>query len=87
MIDVSEGTDIDKTNASKECDVLHYWYFLNNVFRFEPQLSNGCDDLIQKAMTFIDVATVSVKGSDYRIQFWHMGKDGAISMINNHDLN
>ena len=38
-------------------------------------------------MTFIDVATVSVKGSDYRIQFWHMGKDGAISMINNHDLN
>ena len=38
-------------------------------------------------MTFIDVATVSVKGSDYRIQFWHMGKDDAISMINNHDLN
>ena len=36
MIDVSEGTDIDKTNASKECDVLHYWYFLNNVFMFEP---------------------------------------------------
>ena len=26
-IDVSEGIDINKTNASKECDICHYWYF------------------------------------------------------------
>ena len=25
-IDVSEGIDI-KANASKECDICHYWYF------------------------------------------------------------
>ena len=25
---VSEGIDINKTNASKECDIFHYWYFL-----------------------------------------------------------
>ena len=23
-IDVSEGTDVNKTSASKECDVFHY---------------------------------------------------------------
>ena len=23
-IDVSEGTDVNKTNASKECDICHY---------------------------------------------------------------
>ena len=28
-IDVSEGTDVNKTSASKECDICHYWYFLN----------------------------------------------------------
>ena len=28
-IDVSEGIDINKTNKSKECDICHYWYFLN----------------------------------------------------------
>ena len=28
-IDASEGIDINKTSASKECDVYHYWYFLN----------------------------------------------------------
>ena len=27
-IDVSEGIDVNKTSASKEYDVCHYWYFL-----------------------------------------------------------
>ena len=26
--DISEGVDRNKTNASKECDISHYWYFL-----------------------------------------------------------
>ena len=25
--EVSEGIDVNKTSASKECDVCHYWYF------------------------------------------------------------
>ena len=28
-IDISEGTDVDKTNESRECKFCHYWYFLN----------------------------------------------------------
>ena len=28
-IDISEGTDVDKTSASKQCNIYHYWYFLN----------------------------------------------------------
>ena len=31
-IDVSEETDVNKRNASKECDICHYWYFLNYSF-------------------------------------------------------
>ena len=30
-IDISEGIDINKTNASKECKTCHYWYFRDNV--------------------------------------------------------
>ena len=26
-IDISEGIDVNKTIASKECEVCHYWYF------------------------------------------------------------
>ena len=26
-IDISEGIDINKTSASKECDICHYLYY------------------------------------------------------------
>ena len=68
-IDISEGIDINKTNASKECDSFHYWYFLDKNSNYEPYLCNGCHDLMQKAMNFNDVAIVSIKGNDYRILF------------------
>ena len=32
----SEGTDINKTNESKEYDICHYWYFLSKNFNYEP---------------------------------------------------
>ena len=51
-IDISEGTDINKTNASKECDIFHYWYILDKNFNYEPYICNGCHDLLQKAMNF-----------------------------------
>ena len=35
-IDLSEEIGINKTSASKECDICHYWYFLNKGFKFEP---------------------------------------------------
>ena len=34
-IDVSQGIDINKTDASKECDICHYWYFLSEGFKFQ----------------------------------------------------
>ena len=56
------------------------------VFKYEPYLSNGFHDLMQKAMSFNDVAVVYVKGSAYRIHFWYMSKDDAISIMNNSNL-
>ena len=38
---------------------------------------------MKNTMNFNDVAIVSVKGSDYRIRFWYMSKDDAISIMNN----
>ena len=38
-------------------------------------------------MNFNDVTIVSVKGSDYRIRFWYMSKNDAISIMNNSNLN
>ena len=86
-IDISEGIDINKTNASKECDICYYWYFLDKNFNYESCFCNGCHDLMQKAMNFNDVATVSIKENGCRIHFWYMSKDDAISIMNNSSLN
>ena len=33
-INVSERIDVNKTIASKECDICHYWYFLIEALNF-----------------------------------------------------
>ena len=30
-IDISEGIDTNKTSASKECIICHFWYFLDKT--------------------------------------------------------
>ena len=82
-IDISEGIDVNKTSASKEFDIRPFWYFKDIGFKYEPYLCNGCHDLMQKAMSFSGVAIVYVKGSPYRIHFWYMSKNDAISIMNN----
>ena len=42
---------------------------------------------MKMAMNFNDVAIVSIKGNDYRIHFWYMSKDDAISIMHNSSLN
>ena len=37
-------------------------------------------------MSFNDVAIVSINSSDYRIHFWYMSKDDAISIMHNSNL-
>ena len=42
-IDVSEGIGVNKTSASKECEVCHYWFF------------KDVEDLNLKSMFVVDV--------------------------------
>ena len=55
-------------------------------FKYEPYLCNGCHGLMQKAVSFNDVAIVYVKGSAYRIHFWYISKDDAINIMNSFSL-
>ena len=45
-IDVSEGIGINKTSASKECELYHYWFFKDIGFEFEEHVCNKCHDLL-----------------------------------------
>ena len=57
-IDVSEGIDVNKTSASKQCNVCHYWYFLIYSFKFQPNLCNRSHDLLMISMDPSDIAVL-----------------------------
>ena len=56
------------------------------LFQYDKYLCNGCHNLMQKAMSFNNVAIVYVKGIPYRIYFWYMSKDDAINIMNGSNL-
>ena len=49
-------------------------------------LCNGYNNLMQKAMSFNNVAIFYVKRSAYRIHFWYMSKDDAVNIMNGSNL-
>ena len=66
-IDISEGINIETINASKVFKMCHLWCFKDIGCRYESHRCSGCHGLMQKAITFNNVAIVCVKGSAYRI--------------------
>ena len=80
-IEVSEGTDVNKTTALKEYDVCHYWYFLIFSFKVQPNVCNRCHDLLM-SVNLSDIAILNVRGSDYRL----ISKNEAINLMQNADL-
>ena len=59
-IDVSKGIDVNKTSASKECELCHHWYFKEFGFKFEEHVCNGCHGLLPMAYSFKNIAILDV---------------------------
>ena len=85
-IAVSEGIDVNKTSASKECDIYYYWYFLNYSFKFQPNTCLRCHDLLIMSMNLRDIAVLNIKGSDYCCIISLISKNEAIQLLQNADL-
>ena len=78
--DISEGIDVNKTSASKECDTCRY--FLNYSFKFQPNVCYRCHDL---SMMSIDLSP-NIKGSDYRCIISLISKYETGKLLQNADL-
>ena len=85
-IEVSEGLDVNKINESKQCDICHYWYFLNKGFKFQSNVCNRCHDLLIMSMNLSDIPILNIKASDYRCIISRTSKNEAISLMQNADL-
>ena len=85
-IDVSEGIDVNKTSESKECDICHYWFFLDKEFKFHPDICNEWHDVLMMSVNLSDMAILNIHGADYRCIISGISKCEAINLIQNIDL-
>ena len=83
--DISEVIDINKTNASKECDICHYWYFLRKNFNHQLY-TFAMVVMINLKKLWILMMLLLFLGSDYRIYFWYISKDDPTNTMRNSNL-
>ena len=82
-LDVSEGTDVNKTSASKECELCHYWLFKDIGFKFEEHVCNKCHDLLTIAYSLKDIAILNAKGATFRCILIGISKNEGLKRLNN----
>ena len=82
-IDVSEGIDVNKTSASKECELCHYWFFKDVGLKFQKHVCNGCHDLLTMAYSLKNIAKLSAKGATFRSVLMGISKNEDLKRLNN----
>ena len=81
--DVSEGIDVNKTGASRECEFCHYWFFKNVVFKFEEHVCIRCHDLLTMAYFLKNIAILSAEGATFRWLLMGISKNEALKKLDN----
>ena len=82
-IDASEGIAVNKTSASKECQLCHYCFFKDVGFKFEEHVCNGCHDLLTIAHSLKNIAILSAKGATFRCLLMGASKNEALKKLSN----
>ena len=82
-IDVSEGIDVYRTSASKECELCQYWFFKDVGFKFEEHVCNKCHDLLTMAYSLKNIAVLSAKGVTFRCLLIAISKNETLKKVNN----
>ena len=81
--DVSKGIDGNKTSASKECELCHYWFFKDIGIRFVEHVCNKCHDLLTMAHSLTDTGILSSKGVTFSCILMGISKNEVLKRLNN----
>ena len=80
-IDISEGTDVNKTSEPKEYHICYYCYFLNKGFKVQVNVWNRCHNLLMMSMKLSDIAILNIEGADYYCINAGINKSEAINVM------
>ena len=75
-----------KQMNQKECDICHYWYFLDKGFRFQTYVYNDGHDLSRMSMNLNDIAILNINGINYRFDINGVRKSEAVNLLQNADV-
>ena len=81
--DISEGIDVNKTSASKESELCHYWFFKDIEYKFEEHICNRCHDLLTMAYSLKNIAILSAKWTTCRYLMMATSENEALKKLNN----
>ena len=82
-IDASEGIDVNKTRASKECELCRYWFFKDVGFKLEEHVCNRCHDLLTMAYGLENIAILNAKGATFSCISWGISRNESLRRLNN----
>ena len=83
---MSEGTDINKTSASNECDICHYWSFLDKGFKFHRYICKRCHDILIISINLNEIAILNINGAGYCSIINRISKSDALNLLKNVNL-
>ena len=85
-IDESEGSDVNKTSASKESVFSHYWYFLDKGFKLQLNFCKRCHDVLMMMINLTGITVLHTNGIDYCCIINRISKTEVVSLLQNADL-
>ena len=68
----------EDTTLIKPVIYMNAEFVFTGSFMYQPLVCNGCHDLLQKSMSFDDVAIVTGGRNHYRVKFWFMTKSEVV---------
>ena len=66
--------------------VLFRYFYVLEVFMFQPYVCNGTHDVLMMSMNLSNVAILSIKGTDYRCIIAGISKTEIINLMHNINL-
>ena len=77
------GVDLNKTSASKECKVCHYWFFEDIGFESEEHVCNECLYILTMGYSLENIFNLGAKGRTFRCILMRTSKNEALKRLNN----
>ena len=77
-----ESIDVNISNNSKECMIIHYWIF-NHGFKLQDYVCNGCHDWKMQCLRSSDITIITVKNVDNRCVIHKINNFVAIHFLRN----